>query len=184
MGAAEMRRRLTDTARSEGGFTMPELLVAMTTALIIAVAAFALLATTSRMQPEVSDRSAEISEARMMVERISRELRQGYGVDSATPSRLVLLTYSGDCRTAAAGTGAAECRVTYSCTSGVCTRQAADPSGTYTGRVTELVSGLASDEVFQPQPGYLGIQVTYPAARGDDAVTLTDGVALRNAPAA
>ena len=178
-----MRRRLSRCVRSEAGFTMPELLVAMTTALIVAVAAFGLLAAVGRMQPEVSDRAAEISEARMMVERISRELRQGYGVESATPSRLVLLTWSGSCRTAA-GQGAAECRVTYTCASGVCTRQAADPSGTYTGQVTELVSGLASDEVFESQPGYLGIEVTYPAARGDDAVTLTDGVALRNAPAA
>jgi Tfp pilus assembly protein PilV len=176
-------RRILRAARPEDGFTMTEVLVSSATMLVVAVAAFGLMLSVARMQPQVSERSGEIQQARSMVERISRELRQGYGVDYATSSQLVLLTYAGGCRTTATA-GSAQCQITYTCAAGSCTRQAADPTGTYRGTATRVVSGLASNQVFQPSPGYLGIRVSYPAERGDDAVTLTDGVALRNLPAA
>ena len=49
------------------------------------------------------------------------------------------------------------------------------------------MTGLTTNQVFtfSPQtPGqaYVGIRLEFPASNGDDAITLQDGVALRNPP--
>jgi len=47
------------------------------------------------------------------------------------------------------------------------------------------VSGLSSNDVFSyspdaTDPTYVGITLVFPAENGEEAITLTDGVALRN----
>ena len=52
---------------------------------------------------------------------------------------------------------------------------------------TTVVSGLSTNQVFtfSPQaPGqaYVGVRLAFPAGNGEDAITIQDGVALRNPP--
>ena len=131
-----------------------------------------------------------------MSDRITRELRQGSNASSINPSQLMILTYVP--RTACGASTAGpdiRCRVFYSCTqSGAtasCNRIECPPAllvpGTGCGPTTIAVTGLTTNQVFtfSPQtPGqaYVGIRLEFPAQNGDDAITLQDGVALRNPP--
>ena len=87
------------------------------------------------------------------------------------------------------------CRVFYNCTPSVgpssCTRIECPPAilvpGTGCGPTTTVVTGMTTNQVFtfSPQtPGqaYVGIRLQFPAENGDDAITIQDGVALRNPP--
>jgi hypothetical protein len=111
----------------------------------------------------------------------------------------MILTYvplSTTCNTAAtAGSSLARCRVFYSCTvaggKGSCTRTQCPPAmltvGTGCGTPTLAVSGLSTTQVFSfspqtPGQAYVGVRLQFPADNGDDAITIQDGVALRNPP--
>ena len=85
-------------------------------------------------------------------------------------------------------TTAIQCRVDYSCVSGACTRTESQPDGTGTAPGVEVVSGLNGSDVFEYSPStvdptYIGMTMAFPASGSEDAITLKDGVALRN-PAA
>jgi len=97
---------------SERGFSLPELLVAVVIALIIAGAGMTLVSMAVRAQPKVSERAAQIQQGRTMLESVGRELRQGESVSNPTPSGLSVLTYvdSVSCG-GAAGSPAILCRV-------------------------------------------------------------------------
>ena len=179
-------RKSDGRARDERGFTLVELLVAMTAMLVVLGAGYALLQVTLRNEPRISERAASVQEARVLMERISRELRQGYGVDTAQPSQLVILTYVR--RTACGGSTASSsipCQVTYTCSSGSCTRTERNPDGSGGAPSVQIVEGLSYSDVFEylpsaAEPDYVGLRFSFPARGGDDAVTLDDGVALRN----
>jgi hypothetical protein len=119
------------------------------------------------------------------MERLTRELRQGATVYTATPTQLSLATYvdSVTCGGAHSST-AILCRVTYTCTT-ACTRLEAKPDGTSPGGAVTVVSGLSSGNVFTywPTTGaarYVGATFIFPGQNGDDAITVSDGAALRN----
>jgi len=182
-------RRLAD----ERGFTLPELLVATIIALLVAAGAMIVLQTAVRTQPEVSERAAQIQEGRTMIERISRELRQGDSVTGATTTSLSIHTLvdSASCGGAPAQT-AIPCWVTYACSGGTCSRTEHDGSGG--GSASEVVSGLRSSNVFcyalqsdatcpaptAADPEYVGVTMSFPNQDGGESITLSDGVALRN----
>lgn len=173
---------------------MPELLVGLMIGLMVAAGGMIILQIAVRSQPESSTRSAQIQEGRAMMERLSRELRQGESVEFATSTGLTINTYvkSASCGGPTAAT-AILCTVSYSCADGTCSRQEHDGSGG-DGAQT-VVTGLASDDVFRyceaevpdcepaasaSNPGYVEITLSYPRTDGDEAVTFTDGVHLRN----
>ena len=70
------------------------------------------------------------------------------------------------------------CKVTYTCTAGVCDRAEAPlPGQPGTTTTQQLVSGLSSSAVFgyspdSTNPDYVTMRLVFPAAGGDDAVTL------------
>ena len=66
--------------RSEAGFSFPELLVGMMIMLLVAAGAMSLVTTLVRSQPKVSERTGQIQQGRTMLERLTRELRQGNAV--------------------------------------------------------------------------------------------------------
>jgi hypothetical protein len=145
-----------------------------------------------RSEPRISDRSAQIQQARTMAERISRELRQGSNASSVVPSQLMILTYvpRAACGETASGP-ALRCRVFYDCEAGACTRTecgpnvAAPPVGC--GSAAQVVAGLADTNVFaftprSPGQGFVSVRLAFPATTGEDAITIEDGVALRNPP--
>ena len=78
------------------------------------------------------------------------------------------------------------CKVTYSCAAGACDRTEAPLPGEPGTPTTEKpISGLSSSAVFgyspsSADPDYVSMRLVLPAEGGDDAVTLDDGVDLRN----
>jgi prepilin-type N-terminal cleavage/methylation domain-containing protein len=174
----------------ERGFTLTELLVSIMIFLVVIGGGVALMTTTVRKEPALRERAAFIQQGRYMIERLTREVRQGYGVESATATQLVILTYvkSAECG-GPAGTTARACQVTYSCGSGYCTRTERNPDGTGTDEPVRVVRDIVSNSVFSytptaAAPSHIGIRLEFPADPGDDAITVEDGVALRNLPGA
>ncbi len=184
-----LRKRLAAAVRDERGFTLTELLVALVIALLVAGAGLGLLQIAIRAQPATTDRGAQIQSGRVMIERLSRELRQGESVSSPTASGLQVVTYvdSATCGGAPASL-AILCRVTYACGATACTRSEADPApGSPASAPAQVVRGIAGPAVFSYEylpgdatPAFVGIRLGFAADDGDESVTLEDGVALRN----
>ena len=144
----------------------------------------------ARNQVRIADRSAQIQQGRAMIEGITRELREGSGVQNQTSSSLSFLTYvrgqqcGGSEPPASDDTPAIQCRVTYACSDGGCTRTEARPDGSGPGPPVRMVDGLRSDAIFTyvpaGNPGHVTVTLEYPGEDGDETVTLSDGAALRN----
>ena len=172
--------------RDERGVTLTELLIAVTLGLVVLGAAVAVFATAARSHPRVSERAGDIQRARTAIEQITRELRQGSMVTNASATQLTILTYvdKGSCGGATA-TSAIQCLVDYSCTAGACTRTERNPDGTGTALGVQVVAGLASTNVFSyspsaAAPGFVEVELSFPAEDGEDSISLGDGAALRN----
>ena len=189
--ARALRRRVAD----ERGFTLPELLVATIIALMVAAGGMLVLQIAVRTQPQVSERAAQIQQGRTLMETISRELRQGESVEAATESSLEVMTYVSSSFCGSTETGPATlCRVTYTCAEGSCSRTEHGDSGG--GTTTQVATGLLHSSVFSycdatdtgtacdltaaSYPTYVGLELAYPSDDGEEAITLADGVALRN----
>ena len=178
-----MRHSLAD----EEGLTLIELLLVTVLGTVIFIAGTNILIASVRGESQASDRAAAVQEARVMIEGVTREVREGYGVEVADSNSLTLLTYvrKASCGGAPASESIA-CRVTYECQAGTCTRGESDPEGSGPGTPVEVVRGVASDAVFSyspsaSDPNYVGVELVMPAElEGEDAITLEDGVALRN----
>ena len=180
-----LRRRLPELARSERGISIPELLVGTMVCLIVAGAAMTVLTTVIRTQPDSTDRSANVQEARTMIERLTRELRQAESVSTATATNLEMITLvdSASCGGAAATT-AIVCRVAYACSGSVCTRSERNADGTGTPASAQIVRGLRSPSVFTYTPAaaptYVGVTLEMADDEGGETITLRDGAAPRN----
>lgn len=170
--------RATERLAGDEGFTLTELLVAMTIGLVVMGAGVMMFTAAIGSQPKQSARLAKVQDARTTSERIVRELRQGRAAPTATSSQLSIETYCGG--------AASPCLVTYNCTAGACTRvEEAQVDGADPGPTTTVVSGLSNAIVFTYSPSssaptWVGITLQFPAEGGDDAITVEDGAALRN----
>lgn len=168
----------------ERGFTLIELLVATALGLVVVGGALAMFVGGVRSEPRTASKVAAIQEARVALDRITRELRQGVEVDSPSQSQLEIVTYvkATSCNGAPAASSI-PCKVTYSCDGEVCTRTVAEPDGASPGPARLVVDGLVSTTVFDVEPAgtptYVGVNFVL-ASGDDDPVTLGDGVALRN----
>lgn len=172
--------------RSEGGYTLIELLVAAAMGMVVLGGAVTVFIGAVRSEPRTSAQVAAIQQGRVVAERITRELRQGVEVVPAGASGLELITYlpDGSCG-GSPGIEAEPCSVTYACSSGVCTRTVALPDGSSPGAAVQTVSGLASNEVFtyspsvEPDPEYVGVEFAFAMQEGGPVV-VADGATLRN----
>ncbi len=183
-------RRRPGGLGGEDGLTLVELLVAAAMGVILLGAVGSLLVSAVRDQPKLSKRAANVSTARWVLERLTREIRNGVAVDKATASSVSFRTYVR--RTACGGSGALPsgspaivCQVTYTCDTTSCSRIEADP-GVETGPATTIFSGIDSSEVFSYSPSpseatYVGVTLRIPNPSGPSALTVTDGASLRNA---
>ena len=187
MNRVDQLRRMT---RGEHGMTLTELLVAAASMIIVIAAAMTLIPVTLRTEERVREKAGAIQDGRVLVERLTRELRQGSAViPTPTASTLSFRTYvhRSSCGGGAATT-AIECRITYSCSAGTCTRTERNPDGTGSAAPVTLVTGLVSGSGFSylpssASPGHVTIRLIFPSDDGDDAITLEDGTSLRNLPA-
>ncbi len=182
-----MRRvRLKD----EVGLTLVELLVASAMSVILVAAACTMLISAVREQPKISKKSQEITTARYVLERMTRELRNGIVVYSGTGSRVEFKTRvrretCGGSVQEDPSTPAIECRVTYSCTTTACTRAETSPEvpGS-SGTPIPIVGNLDSSSVFNYEPSveeptYVGITLHIENPEGQGELTVTDGAGLR-----
>jgi type II secretory pathway pseudopilin PulG len=171
--------------------TLVELLVASAMSVILVGAASAMLISAVRSQPTLSEKAQNVSTARYVLERMTREIRNGIQVyPGASGSKVEFETQvrrtecGGDVETDESA-GAIQCRVTYSCTTTACTRtETAPPVPGSSGTPTTLVSGLASSQVFNyepslEEPSYVGITLHIENPEGAGELTVTDGAGLR-----
>jgi hypothetical protein len=185
-------KRAMRALRREDGVTLVELLWVAVLGILVFGLALTMLEFAVRTEPRLSERAASVQQGRALTERITRELRQGATVSIATPSRLVFATYvkRSSCGGSPADT-AIQCQVEYSCSAGTCTRTERNTDGSGGGGPVQLVDGLVTSDVFSylptpDGPDYVGVRLVYPATDApgetEDAVTLEDGVNLRNFP--
>jgi type IV pilus assembly protein PilW len=163
-------------AAEEDGFTLVEVLVATVLGLIVMGAGVMVFTAAIQSQPRVATRSAQIQQARTTMENLTRELRQASSVSSATPSALTMVTWVNSAACGGAhSANSIQCRVTYTCTAGICTRTETSTSGTGSSSSRQVVKGLASSDVFTYSSA-----CSTPTSGGEDSISLTDGVTLRN----
>jgi prepilin-type N-terminal cleavage/methylation domain-containing protein len=190
-----MRRALGKRLRlggGEAGFTLIELLVASTMGVVVLGAVGSLVVSAMQEQPKISEKAQHISTARWVLERLTREIRNGVKVDRATASSVSFETYvrhttCGGTTVLAETSPSIECEVTYTCSGSSCTRIEAAP-GVYTGTERTIFEGLNnSSSVFtykptETDPTYIGVTLTIPSpSGGSSGLTVSDGASLRNA---
>lgn len=178
------RKALAALRREERGLTLVELLIAASVGLVVVGGALTMFVGAIRSEPRTASQVTAIQEARTTVDRITRELRQGLETPTASPTQLAIVTYvkAATCGGAVASTSI-PCRVTYTCSSGKCTRVVAQPNGTAPGPAAQVASGLASNSIFSylpnsTDPTYVGVSFSFTS--DGQPITLSDGVALRN----
>jgi type II secretory pathway pseudopilin PulG len=176
----------------ESGFTIVELLVAGAMGVVVMGAVASLMISALKAQPSISKKDQNVSTARWVLERLTREIRDGIAVSSgkATPSEVSFRTYVRSTTCAGGGepagsTPAIECQVTYKCTTTACTRTQSPP-GEYTGTARTIFTGIDSSNVFTytpnaSEPTYIRITLHFPNPTGTGGFTVSDGASLRNA---
>lgn len=196
-----MKARLARLRRAdrEAGLTLIELLVAASMSVILVGAACAMLISAVHDQPNLSKKDQNITTARYVLERMTREIRNGLVVYSASDSKVSFETQvrhkeCGGATTVGASEPSKSCRVTYNCTTTACTRTETNPEVETGGASETIVSGLDNSKnssVFNwscdPQdpceePGeisYLGVtlRIENPEDKGD--LKISDGAGLR-----
>jgi prepilin-type N-terminal cleavage/methylation domain-containing protein len=177
--------------RDESGFTLVELLVAMTLGVVVMGGVLILLIGAMRTQPRLEKQTTNIQTARFVLERLTREIRNGIVVDKATSSSVSFQTYvrrttCGGSAMSASTTAATKCEVTYTCSGSSCSRVESAP-GIYTGTAVTIFSGLSnSASVFSYKPNttaptYIEVTLKVPDSSGTGSLTVSDGASLRNA---
>jgi type II secretory pathway pseudopilin PulG len=186
-----LSRRLLRAGR-EDGFTLVELLVAAAMGVAVMAATASLMISAVKSQPKISEKAQTISTARWVMERFTREIRNGITVapEKATASEVSFTAYvrtptCGGTGTLASSAKAIPCQVTYRCTTTRCSRIEAAP-GVYTGTEKTIFTGLDSANVFRYTPSaaaarYIEVTLRFPNPSGDGDLTISDGASLRNA---
>lgn len=185
MNRLTIRKARVRVASNEDGFTLTELLVAISILTVISFAAVSFFLTGQRQNTKSIDRAQKVADTRTSLERVVRELRQGTAVVSSSATSLALTTYVHTNCTGATVTSTANlCRVTYSCTSGICTRTVSNSNGTSPGSPIRVIKGLSNSTIFTTTgtpATYVRVTFTVGTKDGQGSVTLQDGATLRDA---
>ena len=188
-----MRKRLRLASR-EGGFTLVELLVASTMGAVVMAAVASLVISAVRDQPKISKQAQNITTARWVLERMTREIRNGIAVaTNASYVKPNVVSYEAYVRRTSCGSttqpvstaAPIRCQITYTCTTTSCSRIEASP-GVFTGTPRTIFKGINSSQVFsyapnETKPTYIKITLRIPNPSGTGALTVSNGASLRNA---
>jgi Tfp pilus assembly protein PilW len=186
---AAMRRRL---GASEEGMTLIELLVAAAMGVVLMGGVVTLMIGAVRSQPKLGQKNANVQAARVVLERMTRELRSGFSVADAKTTTVSFETYVRSSSCGASATRAAtapsiKCQVRYTCEAGVCKRTETPPGVLTGGIAVILLSGLSGSTGFSYSPSAVApnnvtVRLAIPSpGGGTDATTISDGASLRNA---
>jgi type II secretory pathway pseudopilin PulG len=187
-----LRRRLNGSS-GEAGLTLIELLVAAAMSVVLVGAAASMMISAVQTQPELSKRSQDISSARWILERMTREIRNGIAVEPGANGAVV--SFTAYVRQSSCGSStplppessAIECEITYDCSGGTsCTRKEVDPELPIAATPKTIFTGIASEKVFNfsPSPSeatFIGVTLRFPNPDGDGFLTVSDGASLRTA---
>jgi type II secretory pathway pseudopilin PulG len=192
-----LNARWLERGRSETGLTLVELLVASAMGVVLLGALGSMVISAMRAQPDLSKKSQNISTARWVLERLTREIRNGAKVDAATPSSVAFQTYvrhttCGGTTLLPSGSPSVKCEVTYACTPPSCTRRETAAGVLTGGTAVRIFSGIDDPNVFSYLPSasltppngpptYVGIKVHIPNPKGTSGLTISDGASMRNA---
>ena len=183
---AAARRRLGE---AEAGLTLIELLVAAAIGVVLMGGVATVLIGAMRSQPKLSKNAGNIANARFALERMTRELRNGFSVaPGATSTSVSFETYvrhssCGSTTVLPATSPSIKCQVRYTCESGVCKRTETQPGVLSGGTAVKMVEGLSAASGFSyPSATYVKVTLVLPSpSGGSDSTTVSDGVSLRNA---
>jgi prepilin-type N-terminal cleavage/methylation domain-containing protein len=189
---------LSRRCRSESGFTLVELLVASAMGVVVMGAVASLVISAVRDQPKISEQAQNITTARWVLERMTRELRNGIAVTAghAKPEEVSFQAYvrhspCGGTTLLPSSSPSIKCQITYTCDTSSCSRLEAAPE-TFTGTAREIFSGIDSSQVFTyvpsatdvpsaTAPTYVKMTLRLPNPSGSGALTVSSGTSLRNA---
>jgi len=185
-----MRRLRED----EGGVTLVELLVGAAMGIVLMGAVATLVVSALKFQPQITGKAENVSGARWVLERMTRELRSGERIEVGEPSKVVFIGYSrrspcGSTTVLPEGTPSIPCKITYSCTTTACSRTESPPASAAGAGTTQILySGINSNQVFTYQPAgdptkatYVKVKLRVPDPKGSGSLTISDGASLRNA---
>jgi type II secretory pathway pseudopilin PulG len=182
---AVVRERLGE---EESGLTLIELLVAAAIGVVLMGGVVTLLIGALRTQPKVSQSAANIQTARFVLDRMTRELRNGFSVSDAKTTSVSFETYvrSSSCGASTLSLPTApsiRCQVRYTCESGACKRTETNPGVLTGGTPVTMVKGLAAATSFSyPSATFVKVTLVIPSpGGGTDTTTVSDGASLRNA---
>jgi type II secretory pathway pseudopilin PulG len=198
-----MKRLRARLGPPEAGLTLIELIVAAGMSIVLVAAASSMLISAVKHQPKLSKRAQDVSSARWVLERFTREIRNGVRVDKYGSSSTVSFvtqvrrTACGGATPLSSEKPAIRCQVTYQCTTTSCARIEAN-EGIYTGTGTKVFEGIDSSEVFcyvpsanpdpticgpagASPPTYIGVTLRLPNPTGVGSLKISDGASLRNA---
>lgn len=172
----------------ERGFSLIELLVAMTVLATVMLATLAVLDSSSRMARSDTDRASAIQEAQVGLDRMVRELRHARAVNSASPQVLdVMVLQRGVARRVVF-----DCSVAHPSTTGQrrCTRSADGGAAAVLVDRVRNIGAVSGAFTYTPATGTpkhvtvrLGVAVDDGRTGGHfRSLVLTDGTALRNVP--
>ena len=172
---------------------MVELLVAAAMGVVLMGAVGSMIIGTLHAQPEISKRAQNITTARYVMERMTREIRNGVTVQTALPNEVSFRTYVRRTACGAAGALASNkpaipCQVTYGCSTTACSRIEAAP-GVKTGTAKPIFEGIDNSNVFTYKPNtesptFIGItlHLRIPAAPRTSRFPMAPASATESSP--
>jgi Tfp pilus assembly protein PilW len=188
-----MRRRIRSRlGPSEAGLTLVEMLVAAMVGIVVLGATSSMLISTVRTQPKISDRAQDASTARWVLERMTREIRNGVTVQEGSSVSTLIFTAQvrhsicGGTALLPASSSSIECKVTYSCGGGQCSRAETAPTAVGSGTPVPIFKGVDSEKVFSYSPeiqgaDFVAVTLRFPDPDGGGHFTISDGATLRGA---
>jgi Tfp pilus assembly protein PilW len=178
--------------------------VATIMGLIVVGGATAMLISAVRDQPKQQQQADNISTARYELERMTREIRNGVSITTASANNVSFVarvrrkSCGGEVLTNTT-TPAIQCQIVYSCTTSACTRTEREVGKTSGGIPTTIVTGIDSPKVFcfvpsanadptecgaaksGTTPTYIGVTLNVSNPSGGGSLTVSDGASLRSA---
>ncbi len=146
--------------RSERGFTLIELLIGATMTVAIVLAALPIIDGAANTQGRVQAAGLGIGSARAFSELVLADVRSAYETvppvspntdqNSITVKTFVHNTSCGSRALAAETAPMIQCRVSYVCSGGACTRQERNPNGSGSGTPVTMITGIGTNNVFSP----------------------------------